>query len=261
MLRDLQTFIRHLYQRLSLPTLLQDRSLRDLYNDQHSNKEQPDCQVEVCERSRDIHHELRKSNISKTMPSRPDDFAEEKSRCSDHRLPLKRIHFRDHFFSIVPTDHITYQLTLHYRCETEDNTAFHPNRVKKSMQQVHQLICQTYVHKRRYNHPSARHLQPFIFSVLEYDEKVKYHIHALVAVHPDLADKFDELSVLDKFQRFDPKITRSHFARTRPDAIKVKDHTTITNALTFANYCLKKVKDEDERKGKDAITIYAPSQN
>jgi hypothetical protein len=91
--------------------------------------------------------------------------------------------------------------------------------------------------------------------VLEYDEKVKYHIHALVAVHPDLADKFDELSVLDKFQRFDPKITRSHFARTRPDAIKVKDHTTITNALTFANYCVKKLKDLDD------ITIYAPSQN
>lgn len=262
MLRNLQTFIRLLYQRLSLLTSKHDQSLRDLYNnDEHTNKEQPNRKVESIKRSRDICHELRKSNISQTMPSRLDNFAEEKSRCSDHRLPLKRIHFRDHFFSIVPTDHITYQLTLHYRCETEENTAFHPHRVKKSMQQVHQLLCQTYVHKRRYNHHSVRHLQPFIFSVLEYDEKVKYHIHALVAVHPDLADKFDELSVLNKFQRFDPKITRSHFARTIPDAIKVKDHTVLTNALTFANYCLKKVKDADERKGKNAITIYAPSQN
>jgi hypothetical protein len=248
MLRNLQTFIKLLYQKLSLPTFKQDQQLRDLYNnDQHSNEEQSNRKVEILKRSADIHHELRKSNISKTMPSRPDDFAEEKSRCSDNRVPLKRIHFRDHFFSIVPTDHITYQLTLHYRCETEDNTAFHPNRVKKSMQQVHQLLCQTYVHKRRYNHPNVRHLQPFIFSVLEY--------HALVAVHPDLADKFDELSVLNKFQRFDPKITRSHFARTKPDAIKVKDHTTITNALTFANYCVKKLKDLDD------ITIYAPIQN
>jgi len=150
---------------------------------------------------------------------------------------------------------------MQFRRDTLDNTAYRADRVKNVIEKVYQQINQAFVHQKHYAHEPHKEFMPYLLGMLEFDDNVLWHCHCLVAVHPHLADKFDELCVYDKFKRFDPRITQSHFDRTIPDARDIKAFDEPTNVSKWINYMLKRNKHYSRMpKRPEHLLMFAPKQ-
>ena len=174
------------------------------------------------------------------MPDRTEKDAVQEPRSDNYHYQI--VSLKDYFLSIIPPDHITYQLTIHCRRDTLDNTAYKSDRVKNVIEIVYKRINEAFVHPKHYAHDPNKQFMPYLMGMLEFDDNVLWHCHCLVAVHPLLADKFDGLRIYDKFKQFDPRITQSHFDRTIADAIDIKAFDEPTNVSKFINYMLKRNK-------------------
>ena len=97
--------------------------------------------------------------------------------------------------------------------------------------------------------------------MIEFDDKVLFHAHWILAVHPETAEAFDQLRIYDKFQQFDPRISSSHFDRLIADAIDIKAFDEPTNLSKWVNYLLKKNRNPNIVKRPDHLLTLAPKQN
>lgn len=205
-----------------------------------------------------LHLRLRPTERDK-MPDRVEKDAVQEPKRNNYHDEI--VALKDHFLSIIPPDHIFYQLTIHCRRDTLDNTAWKADRVKNVIEKVYQQINQAFVHQKHYAHEPHKEFMPYLLGMLEFDDNVLWHCHCLVAVHPHLADKFDELCIYDKFKRFDPRITQSHFDRTIPDARDIKAFDEPTNVSKWINYMLKRNKHFSLMpKKREHLLMFAPKQ-
>lgn len=205
-----------------------------------------------------LHFQLRQAECD-TMPDRFEKDAVQESKRNNYHDQI--VALKDHFLSIIPPDHIFYQLTIHCRRDTIDNTAYKAERVKNVIETVYKRINKAFVHQKHYAHEPHRQFMPYLLAMLEFDDNVLFHAHCLLAVHPLLADKFDDLRIYDKFNRFDPRITQSHFDRTIPDAREIKSFDEPTNVSKWINYILKKNKHFSLMPKKpEHLLMFAPKQ-
>lgn len=161
---------------------------------------------------------------------------------------------RDFFLTLIPQDFVTYQLTI--VCLRK--FAWKKSEVQSVIESIYKRLNETYVHHRRYASPQFKHLMPLMLAVIETDDKVLSHVHALLAVHPSLAEKFDELYEYNTFKKFDKRVKTSHFSRTIADAVDVEEFDVPTNVMKWTNYMLK--QKNVQPKTVDDLLIFAPKQ-
>ena len=264
LLPNLLSFIRQLIARYSehfLPfrsttrpsTLPSD----NLYNEPPT-EEHPNYQVEINKRRRSPVHIQLRQRLSETMPDQIDKDAEPKSRSDNYHSQI--IALKDHFLSVIPPEFVYYQLTIHCRRDRLDNTAFKADRIKDVIDTVYKRINEKFVHKRRYAQMPHKQLMPYLLAMIEADNKVLFHAHCVLAVHPDTAEAFDQLRIWDKFQQFDPRISSSHFDRLIADAIDIKEFYEPTNLSKWVNYMLKKNETPNNVKKPEHLLQLSPKQ-
>lgn len=162
---------------------------------------------------------------------------------------------RDHFLSQLPNDFVTYQLTLTCRRDA----AWRKFEVKKVTENIYKRICEKYVHHRHYAAPQFRPLMPMMLAMIETDDKVLSHVHALLAVSPQIAQKFDALTGYDTFKQFENSVRTSHFSRTIADAKDIENFDEQTNVVKWTNYMLKK-NSETSPKQPDDLLLFGPKR-
>lgn len=162
---------------------------------------------------------------------------------------------REFFLADVPSTHITYALTI--VCKRE--VALNKSEVKNVIESVYKRINENFVHHRNYSSEKHRHLMPMMLAVLETDDKVLTHCHALIAVHPELAEKFDSLTTQDSFRVFDERISNSCLLRTIDDDADVITYETPTNVEKWMNYMTK--QKNVQRKSSDDFLMFAPKKS
>jgi uncharacterized protein (DUF302 family) len=160
---------------------------------------------------------------------------------------------RDHALSFVKPDFVTYQLTITCRRET----AWKKSEVKKVIENIYKRICERFVHHRNYASPKFKHLMPLMFAIIETDDKVLSHVHALVAVSPEIAEKFDALVGYDTFKHFETSVKTSHFSHTIADAIDIENFDEPTNLEKWFNYMMKQNRETSPKTQDDAL-LFAP---
>ena len=229
----------------------------NLYNESPTEKH-ANCQVEVCQRHRSAVYIRLRQRECEAMPNEIDKDAERKSNSDNHYL--QTIALKNHFLSLIPPEFVYYQLTIHCRRDRLDNTAFKADRIKDVIETVYKRINETFVHPKRYAQPPHKQLMPYLLSMIEFDDKVLFHAHCVLAVHPETAEAFDQLRIYDKFQQFDQRISSSHFDRLIADAIDIKAFDEPTNLSKFINYMLKKNRNPNIVKRPDHLLTLAPKQ-
>jgi hypothetical protein len=163
---------------------------------------------------------------------------------------------KDHFLHLIPDDFINYQLTVIFT--GKNATSYSVDRVKKVIDDLYKRLNEIYVHPRRYASLPHRSKMPLMLTIIEFDDQVMFHTHALLAVHPDTAPQFDELCVKDSFTRFDESISASHFQRTKADdPVEIRNYEEQTNVERWINYQLKRTSTI---KKPDHLMIHAPKQ-
>jgi hypothetical protein len=191
------------------------------------------------------------------MPDRTKEDAVQEPRSDNYHYQI--VALKDHFLSQIPPEHVFYQLTMQFRRDKLDRTAYRADRVKNVIETVYKRINEAFVHSKHYAQDPQKQFMPYLLAMIEFDDNVLFHTHCLVAVHPLHADKFDDLCIYDKFQRFDPRITQSHCDRTIADAIDIKSFDEPTNVSKFVNYMLKKNKHYSMMpKRPEHLLMFAP---
>jgi hypothetical protein len=227
----------------------------NLYNEPPTEKH-PDCKTQISKRRRSPLHIRLRQRLSETMPDQIDKDAEPKLRSDNHFFQIDTR--KDHFLSIIPSEFVYYQLTIHCRRDKLNNAAYHADRIKDVIDTVYKRINEKFVHKRRYAQMPHKQLMPYLLAMIEADNKVMFHAHCVLAVHPDTAEAFDQLRIWDKFQQFDPRISSSHFNRLIADAIDIKEFYEPTNLSKWVNYMLKKNRNPNIVKRPDHLLTLAP---
>lgn len=161
---------------------------------------------------------------------------------------------RNYFLNLIPDDFVTYQLTI--VCSRK--FARKKSEVQSVIENIYKRLNENYVHHRSYASPKHKHLMPLMLAVIETDSKVLSHIHALLAVHPSLTAKFDELAGYDTYKKFDERVRNTHFARTIADAVDVENFDEPTNVMKWTNYLLK--THNVEPKTVEDLFIFAPKK-
>jgi hypothetical protein len=202
-----------------------------------------------------LHLRLRQAECDQ-MPKRIVQDAQEEPRHDNYHRQI--VAFADDFLLQVPPDHIFYQLTIHCRRDTQNHTAYKVERVADVMNTVYKRLCETFVHKRSYHQDPHKHLMPHLLAIIEFEENVLFHAHCLLAVHPLLADQFDQLTIYDKFHRFDDRITQSHFNRTIADANNIKAFDEPTKVSKWLNYMMKRNRNPFIPKTPDHVVLRRP---
>jgi hypothetical protein len=93
--------------------------------------------------------------------------------------------------------------------------------------------------------------------MIEFVDQVQFHAHCVLAVHPETAEKFDQLRIYDKFQQFDPRITSSHFNQLIADAKDIKAFEGPTNLSKWIHNQLKKNRNPNNVKRPDHLQTLA----
>jgi hypothetical protein len=162
---------------------------------------------------------------------------------------------KDHFLKMIPGDFINYQLTIIFT--GKNATSYSVDRVKKVIDDLYKRLNEIYVHPRRYASLPHRSKMPLMLTIIEFDDQVMFHTHALLAVHPDTAQQFDDLCINDSFTRFNDSISASHFQRTKVDPVEIRNYEEQTNVQRWINYQLKRTSTI---KKPDHLMIHAPKQ-
>jgi hypothetical protein len=191
------------------------------------------------------------------MSDRTEKNADQKSRSDNYHSQI--VATKDYFLSLIPPEHIFYQLTIQCRRDKLDNTAYKADRVKNVIETVYKRLNETFVHPRRYADARNRQFMPYLLAMIEFDDKVMFHAHCLVATCPTLADKFDALRSYDTFKKFDSRISSSHFERTIQDDKDIESFDEPTNVEKWVNYLLKQNRSVTPKKPKDLLT-FSPKQ-
>ena len=229
----------------------------NLYNES-STEEHTDSQVEVSKRCRSTVHIRLRERQCDPMSKRTEENAEPKSRSDNHHSQI--VALKEHFLSIIPPEFVYFQLTIHCRRDRLDNTAFKADRIKDVIETIYKRINETFVHPKRYAQMPYKQLMPYLLSMIEFDDQVLFHAHCVLAVHPDTAEAFDQLSIYNNFQQFDPRISSSHFDRLIADAIDIKAFDEPTNLSKWIHYLLKKNRNPNIVKRPDHLLTLAPKQ-
>lgn len=209
------------------------------------------------QRDRSILHIRLRQDECDTMPDRTKEDAVQEPRSDNYHYQI--VALKDHFLLLIPPEHIFYQLTIHCRKDTLDNSAYKADRVKNVIETVYKRINEAFVHPKHYAREPHQQFMPYLLAMIEFDDNVLFHAHCLVATHPLLAEKFDDLRVYDKFKQFDPRITKSHFDRTIPDSKDIKAFDEPTNVSKFVNYMLKRNKHYSMMpKRPEHLLMFAP---
>ncbi len=167
---------------------------------------------------------------------------------------------KDQFLSLIPRDHIFYQLTIHCRKDTISHTAYKADSVKNVIEVVYKRINESFVHPKQYDQEPHRQLMPYLLAMIEFDDNVLFHAHGLLAVHPLLAETVDHLRIYDTFCQFDPRITHSHFDRTILGANDIKAFDEPTSVSKWLTYMLKRNKhDALMPKRPEHLLMFAPN--
>ena len=214
-----------------LPSLCHHEQSTDELSRKENQREQRDRCI--------FHFRLRPTERDK-MPERTEKDVVQKPRSDNYHDQI--VALKDYFLLLIPSEHIFYQLTIHCRRDKVDNTAYKADRVKNVIETIYKRINEAFVHPKHYAQEPHRQFMPYLLAMIEFDDNVLFHAHCLVAVHPLLAEKFDDLRIYDKFKQFDPRITQSHFDRTIPDARDIKAFDEPTNVAKWVNYMLKRNK-------------------
>ena len=149
---------------------------------------------------------------------------------------------------------MTFALTLDFM---KNSTNFSKENVEKSIDEIYRRLNESFVAKRRY---AKNPKQMYLITMIEYSEKVKFHTHSILAVHPETAAELDALVFPDSFCRLNENVSHSFFERTIPDedSSELKTYTEPTNVHRFVNYMLK---FQDSRpKTPDDLLLHAPRQ-
>lgn len=163
---------------------------------------------------------------------------------------------KNHFLNLIPDEFLTYQLTMIFT--GKNATSYSVDRVKKVIDDLYKRLNEIYVHPRRYASLPHHSKMPFMMTMIEFDDQVMFHSHALLAVHPETAQQFDELCVKDSFTRFDESISASHFQRTKADdPVEIRNYEEQTNVERWTNYMLKRTSTI---KKPDHLLIHSPKQ-
>lgn len=226
------------------------------YNEQSTEKH-PNLKTESIQRCRSFVHLRLRQEQRETMSERTDQDVEQKSRSDNYRYQI--IKTTEHFLSLIPSDFITYQLSIIFRRDSLNNTAYRKPSVQTAIENIYKRLNETFVHKRRYAQDPHRQFMPYLLSMIELDDKVLFHCHALLAVHPDHATKFDELCAYDTFKQFHESVLSSHFSRTIEDDKDVQNFDEPTNVSKWVNYLLKQNKNKTPKKPEDLL-LFAPKQ-
>ena len=167
---------------------------------------------------------------------------------------------KDQFLSLIPRDHIFYQLTIHCRKDTISHTAYKADSVKNVIEVVYKRINESFVHPKQYDQEPHRQLMPYLLAMIEFDDNVLFHAHGLLAVHPLLAETVDHVRIYDTFCQFDPRITHSHFDRTILGANDIKAFDEPTSVSKWLTYMLKRNKhDALMPKRPEHLLMFAPN--
>jgi len=167
---------------------------------------------------------------------------------------------KDQFLSLIPKEHIYYQLTIHCRKDTLSHAAYKADSVKNVIEIVYKCINESFVHPKQYDHEPHRQFMPYLLAMIEFDDNVLFHAHGLLAVHPLLAESVDQLRIYDTFCQFDPRITHSHFDRTILDANDIKAFDESTSVSKWLTYMLKRNKhDALMPKRPEHLLMFAPN--
>jgi hypothetical protein len=161
---------------------------------------------------------------------------------------------KNHFLKILPPDFVTFALTLDFM---KNSTNFSKENVEKIIDEIYRRLNEDFVAKRRY---AKNPKQMYLMTMIEYSEKVKFHTHSILAVHPETAAELDALVFPDSFCRLNENVSHSFFERTIPDedSSELKTYTEPTNVHRFVNYMLK---FQDSRpKTPDDLLLHAPRQ-
>ena len=167
---------------------------------------------------------------------------------------------KDQFLSLIPKEHIYYQLTIHCRKDTLSHAAYKADSVKNVIEIVYKCINESFVHPKQYDHEPHRQFMPYLLAMIEFDDNVLFHAHGLLAVHPLLAESVDQLRIYDTFCQFDPRITHSHFDRMILDANDIKAFDESTSVSKWLTYMLKRNKhDALMPKRPEHLLMFAPN--
>ena len=167
---------------------------------------------------------------------------------------------KDQFLSLIPKEHIYYQLTIHCRKDTLSHAAYKADSVKNVIEIVYKRINESFVDPKQYDQEPHRQLMPYLIAMIEFDDNVLFHAHGLLAVHPLLAESVDHLRIYDTFCQFDPRITHSHFDRTILDANDIKAFDEPTSVSKWLTYMLKRNKhDALMPKRPEHLLMFAPN--
>ena len=196
------------------------------------------------------------------MPYRNEDPPGQEPRRNDCSNTLVRndnhhrqlVATKDHFLSLLPSFVITYQLTIVCRRDS----AWNKSEVKSVIDAVYKRICERFVHKRRYAKEPYRQFMPYLLAIVETDGKVMSHVHAMLAVHPSLTEKFDSLAGYDTFVQFDERVKSSHLSRTITDTLDVENFDEPTNVEKWLNYMMK--QKNVQPKTPEDLRIFGPRQ-
>ena len=233
---------------LPLPSLCHHEQPAIELSSQENQREQRDRSI--------LHIRLRQDECD-TMPDRTEKDAVQEPRSDNYHYQI--VALKDHFLSQIPPEHVYYQLTIHCRRDKLDSTAYRADRVKNVIETVYKRINEAFVHPKHYARDTYKPFMPYLLAMIEFDDNVLFHAHCLLAAHPMIADKLDDLRIYDKFQRFDPRVTQSHFDRTIADAIDIKSFDEPTNVSKFINYMLKKNKHYSMMpKRPEHLLMFAP---
>jgi hypothetical protein len=167
---------------------------------------------------------------------------------------------KDQFLSLIPKEHIYYQLTIHCRKDTLSHAAYKADSVKNVIEIVYKCINESFVHPKQYDQEPHLQFMPYLLAMIEFDDNVLFHAHGLLAVHPLLAESVDQLRIYDTFCQFDPRITHSHFDRTILDANDIKAFDESTSVSKWLTYMLKRNKhDALMPKRPEHLLMFAPN--
>jgi hypothetical protein len=227
------------------------------YNES-TTKKHTNCQIESSKKHRSTFHIRVRQRECEAMSKKFDKNTERKSNSDNYHLQI--VALKDHFLTIIPPEFIYYQLTIHCRRDNLYRTAFKADSIKNVIETVYKRINETIVHPKRYAQLPHKKLMPYLLAMIEFDDKVLFHAHCLLAVHPDTAEAFDELRIYDEFQQFDSRISSSHFERLIADAKDIKTFNEPTNLSHFINYMFKKNKNTKIIKSPDNLIVLAPKQ-
>lgn len=194
------------------------------------------------------------------MSDRIEQDTEQKSSSDNYHHQI--VMMKDHFLSLIPSDFVTYQLTLNFVKDRLNSASYSADRVKNAIETIYKRINEEFVHPRRYAQEPHKQFMPYLLAMIEFDDKVMFHAHCLLATHPMITNLFDELCVYNTFQQFDDRVSSSHFTRTLPDsdAKDIENYTDPTNVTKWINYMMKKNSSAASPKKPDDLLVFAPKQ-